>query len=72
PSKLTDTLDNTINALSQIVPIDLRDRRRFKKLLEDSKHFESLPIKTRLTDDEVARFTAQRWRFPGVEVSARL
>ncbi|WP_186073705.1 penicillin-binding protein 2 [Burkholderia gladioli] len=72
PSKLTDTLDNTINALSEVVPIDARDRRRFKKLQEDSKNFESLPIRTRLTDEEVARFTAQRWRFPGVEVRARL
>ncbi|WP_321907323.1 MULTISPECIES: penicillin-binding protein 2 [unclassified Paraburkholderia] len=72
PSKLTDTLDNTIDQLSTVIPIDARDRRRFKKLLEDSKNFESLPIRTRLTDDEVARFTAQRFRFPGVEVRARL
>ncbi|MBB2927143.1 penicillin-binding protein 2 [Paraburkholderia silvatlantica] len=72
PSKLTDTLDNTIDELSTVIPIDARDRRRFKKLLEDSKNFESLPIRTRLTDDEVARFTAQRFRFPGVEVRARL
>ncbi|AIP49080.1 penicillin-binding protein [Burkholderia pseudomallei] len=72
PSKLADTLDNTINALAEVVQIDARDRRRFKKLQEDSKNFESLPIRTRLTDDEVARFTAQRWRFPGVDVRARL
>ncbi|WP_323119509.1 penicillin-binding protein 2 [Burkholderia alba] len=72
PSKLTDTLENTITALSAVVPIDARDRRRFKKLQEDSKNFESLPIRTRLTDDEVARFTAQRFRFPGVDVRARL
>ncbi|QGZ53449.1 penicillin-binding protein 2 [Paraburkholderia acidiphila] len=72
PSKLTDTLDDTIDQLSTVIPIDARDRRRFKKLLEDSKNFESLPIRTRLTDDEVARFTAQRFRFPGVEVRARL
>ncbi|NLP61140.1 penicillin-binding protein 2 [Paraburkholderia sacchari] len=72
PSKLTDTLDNTIDELSTVIPIDARDRRRFKKLLEDSKNFESLPIRTRLTDEEVSRFTAQRFRFPGVEVRARL
>ncbi|WP_175688376.1 penicillin-binding protein 2 [Burkholderia anthina] len=72
PSKLDDTLDNTIEKLSEIIPIDARDRRRFKKLQEDSKNFESLPIRTRLTDAEVARFTAQRFRFPGVDVRARL
>jgi penicillin-binding protein 2 len=42
------------------------------KLLEESKNFESLPIRTRLTDEEVARFIAQRYRFPGVEIKARL
>ncbi|MEX3930271.1 penicillin-binding protein 2 [Paraburkholderia phymatum] len=72
PSKLNDSLDNVIDNLSTVVNIDARDRRRFRKLLEDSKNFESLPIRTRLTDDEVARFTAQRFRFPGVEVRARL
>jgi len=72
PSKINGTLDEIIDGLSQVIPIDSRDRRRFKKLLEDSKNFESLPIRTRLTDEEVAKFTAQRFRFPGVEVRARL
>ena len=72
PSKLDDSLENVIDKLSTVITIDARDRRRFKKLQEDSKNFESLPIRTRLTDDEVARFTAQRFRFPGVEVRARL
>ncbi|CAM2139306.1 penicillin-binding protein 2 [Pararobbsia alpina] len=71
-SKLGEPLDQVINELGQVIPIEDRDRRRFKKLLEDSKHFESLPIRSRLTDDEVARFTAQRYRFPGVDVRARL
>ncbi|MBN3752983.1 penicillin-binding protein 2 [Paraburkholderia sp. Tr-20389] len=72
PSKLNDTLDNVIDNLATVISVDARDRRRFRKLQEDSKNFESLPIRTRLTDDEVARFTAQRFRFPGVEVRARL
>lgn len=72
PSKIDGTLDEVIERLSGVVNIDARDRRRFKKLQEDSKNFESLPIRTRLTDDEVARFTVQRYRFPGVEVRARL
>ncbi len=29
-------------------------------------------MRTRLTDEEVARFTAQRYRFPGVDIQARL
>ncbi len=65
-------LDNVLDALAQLVDISPRDRRRFKRLLEDTKTFESLPIRTRLSDDEVARFTAQRFRFAGVEIKARL
>ena len=65
-------LEDTIEELSQIIEIGARDRRKFKRLMEDSKSFESIPIRTRLTDEEVARFAAQRYRFPGVDIKARL
>ncbi len=71
PSKLLN-VDETITALEQVVDIQLRDKRRFKRLRYEAKNFESLPIRTRLTDEEVARFTAQRFRFPGVDIKARL
>ena len=72
PSRLPGTLDATIDALSELVEITPRDRRRFKRLQEDGKNFESLPIRTKLSDEEVARFVAQRFRFTGVDVRARL
>src|SRR5499427_1302692 len=59
-------------ALAPIVDVQPRDRKRFRKLLEESKNFESLPIRTRLSDEEVARFAVNRYRFPGVEIKARL
>ncbi len=71
PSKTRD-LEATIEGLSQIIDIAPRDRRRFKRQMEESKGFESLPIRTRLSDEEVARFAANRYRFPGVEIKARL
>ncbi len=71
PEKVAD-LDATIEALGQVIEIQLRDKRRFKRLLEEARHTDSLPIRTKLTDEEVARFTAQRFRFPGVEIKARL
>ena len=71
PSRVAD-LEQTIEALSRLVDIQPRDKRRFKKLREESRSFESLPIRTRLTDEEVARFAAQRFRFPGVDIKARL
>ena len=71
PSKVPD-LDTTIEELASVVEISPRDRRRFRKLLEENKRFESLPIRTRLSDEEISRFAAHRYRFPGVEAKARL
>jgi penicillin-binding protein 2 len=71
PTKVAD-LEQTIDALSEVVPIEPRDRRRFKRLMEESRSVDSLPIRTKLSDEEVARFTAQRFRFPGVDIKARL
>ena len=71
PTKVAD-LDATIDALAEVLPIEARDRKRFKRLLDESKSVDSLPIRTKLSDEEVARFTAQRFRFPGVEIKARL
>src|SRR5262245_1740853 len=72
PSKLKTDVDAVIDQLAQVVDIQPRDRKRYKRLLDESKSFESLPIRTKLSDEEVARFMAQRFRFPGVEVRARL
>ncbi|HVL77503.1 MAG TPA: penicillin-binding protein 2, partial [Noviherbaspirillum sp.] len=72
PSKLRQPLDAVIDELATIVEIQPRDRRRFRRLLEESKRFESVPIRTRLSDEEVARFASQRYRFPGVDIQARL
>ena len=71
PSKVSN-LEQTIDQLAQVVDISARDRRRFRKLMEESKSFESLPLRTRLSDEEVARFAAQRYRFAGVDIKARL
>ena len=71
PSKITN-LDATIDELAEIVDVQPRDRKRFRKQLEEAKNFESLPLRTRLSDEEVARFAVNRYRFPGVDIKARL
>ena len=71
PSQTVD-LDATIDSLTEVIEIQGKDRKRFKRLLDEAKNFESIPIRTRLSDAEVAKFAAQRFRFPGVEVKARL
>jgi penicillin-binding protein 2 len=72
PAKLNANVDTVLDQLAEVIDIQQRDRRRYKRLLEDSKSFESLPVRTKLSDEEVARFMAQRFRFPGVDVRARL
>ncbi|WP_230369722.1 hypothetical protein [Paludibacterium denitrificans] len=71
PNKVPD-LKATVAALKQLVDITPRDEKRFKKFLEESKDFESIPLKVKLTEQEAARVAANSWRFPGVEVKARL
>jgi penicillin-binding protein 2 len=61
-----------IDELAKVIEVQPRDRRRFAKLREELKASDSIPIRTRLTDEEVARFSANRWRFPEIELRARL
>ena len=72
PRRTAAELEAVIEELSSVVEISNRDRRRFKRLQEEMKGAETLPIRTKLSDEEVARFTARRFQFPGVEVKARL
>lgn len=71
PSKVGN-LEQALDDLAQVLEITPRDRKRFKKLQQESKSFESIPLRSRLSDEEVARFAAQRFRFPGMEIKARL
>ena len=71
PSKVDD-MDATIDRIAKLIEVQPRDRKRFKRLRDESRNFESIPLRTKLTDEEVARFTAHRYRFPGVEIKARL
>ncbi len=71
PDRVRD-LEATLIALSEVVEIQPRDRARYKKLLAETRTAESLPIRTRLSDEEVARFAANRYRFEGVDIKARL
>ncbi len=71
PSRFS-RIEETVAELAGLVEIAPREVRRFRRLLEDSRRLEPLPIKSRLTDEEVARIAAQRYRLPGVEIRARL
>src|SRR5258708_39239037 len=65
-------MERTIDELSELVDITPRDRARFRKLLQETRNAENLPIRNRLSDEETAKFAANRYRFEGVEIKARL
>ena len=66
------SVERTINELSELIEITPRDRARFKKVMVETRNPESVPIRSRLTDEEVARFAVNRYRYEGVEIKARL
>ena len=69
--ELKGNVDQLINELSQIVDISPKDRRNFKRSLEDSRNMGTFPLRSMLNEAETARFMANRYRFPGVEIRAR-
>ena len=71
PRRVRD-MESTIDELAELVDIQPRDRARFRKTLAETRNAESLPIRNRLSDEEVAKFAANRYRFEGVEIKARL
>lgn len=64
-------LDEVLERLAALIEITPADIRRFRRQLAESKGFESVVLRSRLKEDEVARFAVNRYRFPGVEVQAR-
>ena len=68
----TAGLDKTLADLGELVEITPGQLRRFRRLLAESHEFETVPLKNRLSDEEVAIIAANRYRLPGVEVKARL
>lgn len=70
--KETNNLTQLINELSSVVTITGKDRKRFRKLVDESKYSDSVPIRTLLNDEEVAKFAVNKFRFPATQLNARL
>ncbi|MCW2474605.1 MULTISPECIES: peptidoglycan DD-transpeptidase MrdA [unclassified Symbiopectobacterium] len=67
PDKV-DNLQDTLAALKPIVNLTDDDLENFEKERKRSRRFTSIPVKTALSDVDVARFAVNQYRFPGVEV----
>ncbi|HRK79023.1 MAG TPA: penicillin-binding protein 2 [Thiobacillus sp.] len=68
----THDLEATLAMVGQLIEITPGQLRRFRRLLAESHEFETVPLKSKLSDEEVAVLAANRYRLPGVEVKARL
>lgn len=68
----TPDLEATLAEAGRLIEITPGQLRRFRRLLGESHEFETVPLKSKLTDEEVAILAANRYRLPGVEVKARL
>ncbi len=54
--------------LGGVVALSDDDIERFDALRRSKHGFESIPLRFKLSEDEIARFSTQRWRFPGVDI----
>ena len=67
-----DDMDATIAGLQQILSISDERVEAFKKAIKYQRRFKGMPLKSKLTEREVAQFSVHQHRFPGVSIEARL
>lgn len=71
PEKVPN-MDETIQRLKTILPITQDDLDGFTKERRHSRRFNSVPLLTQLTQEQVAKFSVRQHEFPGVTVTAAL
>lgn len=71
PEKITD-MEATIARLQQYVEITSEQIERFERERRQTRRFKSVPILTQLTQEQVAKFSVNQHKFPGVSVNASL
>lgn len=62
----------TLAGLQGIIDLSDDDLAQFQKQLHQHRRFDEIPLKLKLSEEEVARFAENQYRFPGVLVKARL
>jgi len=65
-------VEATLKRLIEIGVLPVDDLDETRKLVKQRRSFESVPIRLRLTDEEIARFAVHRFEFPGVDIATRL
>ncbi len=71
PDKVKD-MDATLAGLAKILDITPEEIETFNKSRKARRSFLPVTLKLRVTDEEMARFAVDRWRYPGVELEPYL
>ncbi|HCK03986.1 MAG TPA: penicillin-binding protein 2 [Methylophilaceae bacterium] len=71
PKKITD-LEGLVNQLNNVVFISSDDITKYKRILKDKEFSETIPIKSDLTIEEVAIFSANKYRFENIDLTEKL
>jgi len=61
-------LPQLLEDVGAVVALSDDDLERFNAMRKAKHSFESIPLRFKLSEDEIARFSTERWRFPGVDV----
>lgn len=69
---LVPNLTDTINNLKKLIPVSDEDLQNFYKQLKLHRKFQPVPLRSKLTEEEVARLSVNGFRFPGVKVKAQM
>ncbi len=67
-----DDMEATLTAIRELIAVSDNDMERFRQILRRKRRFEEIPLRLRLSDEEVARVAVNRYRLPGVEIKSRL
>ncbi len=65
-------LEKTIQDLKSIINITPKDIKQFKKNLQQHHRLLQVPLKSKLTPEEVASFYVNQYRFPGVCIETKM
>jgi len=71
PEQVED-MEATLATIRKLISVSDNDLERFRQILRRKRRFEEIPLRLRLSDEEVARVAVNRYRLPGVEIKSRL
>ncbi len=70
PEEVPD-IDETLQRLVGIGLIRAEDVNELERTIDSSRGFDSVPVRLRMSDEDVARFAVRRFEFPGLDIKTR-